>query len=70
MSLFEFANRIGTTNGGTQLEESRNRAIRYYNSIIYPATPESFDKINPRPRIALEKELALIGAKYRKDLGR
>ena len=69
MSAFEFANKQGTTGGNTPLENSRNRAIRYYNSIIYPSTPENFDQRDMRPRTALNAELELIAQRFRSDRG-
>lgn len=48
----------------------RKLALAHYNAVIWPATAEEFDAINPRPRIALNVELERIAEKERKEGGR
>lgn len=48
----------------------RKNAQRYYDAVIFPCHPDQFDSWNPRPRIALNIELARIAERERKDGGR
>lgn len=45
----------------------RRNAERYYEAVIFPCTAETFDASNPKPRIALNIELARINEKERKE---
>lgn len=48
----------------------RKMALAYYNAVIWPSTPEVFDATNPKPRAALEIELARIDKKERQSGGK
>lgn len=48
----------------------RKNAIAHYESVIFPSTPADFDATNPKPRIALNIELARISEKERKEGGK
>ncbi len=48
----------------------RKNAIRYYEAVIFPCHADTFDRWNPKPRMALDIELARIAEKERKEGGK
>lgn len=48
----------------------RRNALAYYEAVVYPCDGLEFDRWSPRPRIALDFELARIDKKERHEGGR